>query len=55
MFISVSSCYMGLFLALASVYGVVTQTGDPIINTIVGLIGLAGLYGGLLGVYLSNN
>lgn len=55
MFTSVASCYMGLFLALASVYGVVTQTGDPIINTIVGLIGVAGLYGGLLGVYLSNN
>lgn len=55
MFISIVSCYMGLFLALTSVYSVVTQTGDPIITTIVGLIGIAGLYGGLLGVYLSDN
>ena len=53
MFISILSCYMGLFLSLVAVHGAYTQTGDPMADAIVGVAGIAGLLGGLLGVYAS--
>ena len=48
MFISAISCFMGLYLSLVAVYGVYTQTGDPMADAIVGVAGIAGLLGGLL-------
>ena len=53
MFISIVSCYMGLFLSLVAVHGVYTQTGDPMFDAIIGVAGIAGLLGGLLGVHAS--
>jgi len=53
MFISVVSCYMGLYLSLVAVYGVYTQTGDPMADAIVGVAGIVGLLVGLRGIHAS--
>ena len=49
MFISIFTTAMGLAISYLTV--LVIPYGDPVINTITGLIGVAGIFGGCVGMY----
>ena len=49
MFISIFTTAMGLAISFLTV--LVIPYGDPVINTITGLIGVAGILGGCIGMH----
>ncbi len=49
MFVSIFTTAMGLIISLLTV--LVLPYGDPVINTITGLIGVAGILGGCIGMH----
>ena len=49
MFVSIFTTAMGLAISYLTVLAI--PYGDPVINTVTGLIGVAGIFGGCAGMY----
>ena len=49
MFLSIVTTAMGLFISICTVLAI--PYGDPVVNTTIGLVGVAGILGGCAGMY----